>query len=760
MAEKSLISSLSALTAITVRRVRHQATRMLGGQTSRQIAQLELVRQSSLFDRDWYLETYPDVAATGLDPLDHFMSKGWREGRNPGPEFATWSYLNANADVARANINPLVHFIEFGHSEGRGAYALREPFAKHGSASLEFEEPAACLSFPVPAEQPVSWKGSCRLDGARLDCLKVEDNLVGYAADVRARTSFEAAVSSLALLSGYGAPKSDAGKILPVTEPVLLDCWYVNSSQLRTRWTSKTFPFVIRALQHDPLSRGALGLVGEGLVASEVDVVDVHLNNPYFPLLLAFAEPDGRLRSSSILAFPSLCRGGSHYAELVEWGVSQPPYASTDALARSNQLAERLLRLIHSKVRPAISEVRVGLERADGTGPLFQDDFRLWLEKVQRIPVMPEQSTAAAGEAGGLAGVVVASPATPRAAGGATLMLGPDMIPSIAALTEAHERAGAGLNEIFVPVLVPGVEYTQPLTLIDLPKGSVEMLSSIPGSRIADWPRLKSQQGRGTPDRLPVAAIRLPGKARTTQAELLMPLAEILGAFAPREPLTWLIRPKEWERGQLHDAVIALGTQEGASADVIAFIGPVDRPALSSARGEFPGRTHSFANFSDAAAGLETLLVGYVGAGVVLHDKRSAALFASILKNEEIATASCVLVHTRRNGKEWHAAVVDGGSLATRLNINVQHANLEIIAQHLWRSSYPVAHPLPDLWVSRSSRVQAWISGSEAMTDGGHHLITSLITASSGRFGENLSTVLHIPEASPQNVTRVETLCG
>jgi hypothetical protein len=334
------------------------------------------------------------------------------------------------------------------------------------------------------------------------------------------------------------------------------------------------------------------------------------------------------------------------------------------------------------------------------------------------------------------------------------------MIPTIAAMTEAEGPPGAGPNETFVPVLAPGGDYTQPLTLIDLPNGAVEMLRSIPGSRVEDWPRLHSREGRGTSDVFPVAAIRLPRKARTMDAELLMPLGEIREVLTPREPLTWVIRPQEWERGQLFDAVVALGTQEGASADAIALIGPVDRQTLSIAKDEFLGRTRNFATFADAAWSLETSLIGYVGAGVVLHDKRSAALFGSILGNEEIATASCVLVHTRRMGKEWHAEVVDGGRVAARRHNSVQPADLEIIARHLWRFSYPVASPLADLWIARSSAVKAWASGSDTTADCGHHVITSLITASSGRSDENPNSVLPIPGASPHNVTRVETLCG
>src|SRR5207237_3660212 len=32
-------------------------------------------------DRVWYLSTYPDVAAAGVDPVEHYVRWGWREGR-------------------------------------------------------------------------------------------------------------------------------------------------------------------------------------------------------------------------------------------------------------------------------------------------------------------------------------------------------------------------------------------------------------------------------------------------------------------------------------------------------------------------------------------------------------------------------------------------------------------------------------------------------------------------------------------------------
>jgi hypothetical protein len=35
------------------------------------------------FDTDWYLGSYPDVEASGMNPLDHFLRYGLSEGRRP-----------------------------------------------------------------------------------------------------------------------------------------------------------------------------------------------------------------------------------------------------------------------------------------------------------------------------------------------------------------------------------------------------------------------------------------------------------------------------------------------------------------------------------------------------------------------------------------------------------------------------------------------------------------------------------------------------
>ncbi|MDH3465666.1 MAG: hypothetical protein OES26_07120 [Gammaproteobacteria bacterium] len=79
----------------------------------------QLIRQSGDFNEEWYLRQYPDVAQARDDPVEHYLSFGASEARNPSPEFDTRWYLESNPDVAAADMNPLLHYIEFGKSEGR-----------------------------------------------------------------------------------------------------------------------------------------------------------------------------------------------------------------------------------------------------------------------------------------------------------------------------------------------------------------------------------------------------------------------------------------------------------------------------------------------------------------------------------------------------------------------------------------------------------------------------------------------------------------
>lgn len=71
------------------------------------------------FDAEFYVSRYPDTQEKGLTPLEHYISFGWKEGRDPNPEFSTELYLEHNPDVRDSGIEPFYHFLKFGRKEGR-----------------------------------------------------------------------------------------------------------------------------------------------------------------------------------------------------------------------------------------------------------------------------------------------------------------------------------------------------------------------------------------------------------------------------------------------------------------------------------------------------------------------------------------------------------------------------------------------------------------------------------------------------------------
>lgn len=80
-----------------------------------------LLLMSEYFDVEWYLRHYPDVAASKMNPAEHYLLYGAAEGRLPGPLFDGNWYLQQYPDVAEAGTNPLLHFITYGLQEGRNS---------------------------------------------------------------------------------------------------------------------------------------------------------------------------------------------------------------------------------------------------------------------------------------------------------------------------------------------------------------------------------------------------------------------------------------------------------------------------------------------------------------------------------------------------------------------------------------------------------------------------------------------------------------
>jgi len=91
------------------------------------IQKTNAIKNSNFFDKEWYLNTYPEVANSGMSPARHFLKMGAAKGFDPSPSFCTRQYLSDNPDVQKAGINPLVHFIAYGRAEGRNSISVPNP---------------------------------------------------------------------------------------------------------------------------------------------------------------------------------------------------------------------------------------------------------------------------------------------------------------------------------------------------------------------------------------------------------------------------------------------------------------------------------------------------------------------------------------------------------------------------------------------------------------------------------------------------------
>ncbi|MFC4347227.1 glycosyltransferase [Kordiimonas lipolytica] len=124
---------------------------------------IKALRETGLFQADWYVATYEDVATSGYSPIEHFVRVGekkgynpnpyfdqlwytgrspaarrfpgpaavhyarhaWRKDRSPSKEFSVPLYLKFNPDVAKAKREPLREFLEEGQQKGRVAMPRR-----------------------------------------------------------------------------------------------------------------------------------------------------------------------------------------------------------------------------------------------------------------------------------------------------------------------------------------------------------------------------------------------------------------------------------------------------------------------------------------------------------------------------------------------------------------------------------------------------------------------------------------------------------
>lgn len=77
------------------------------------------IKNSGIFDPIFYLETNPDVAGRGINPLVHYLHGGWRERRSPHLLFDIGYYLSQFHENQGDEAEPILHFISRGWRQGK-----------------------------------------------------------------------------------------------------------------------------------------------------------------------------------------------------------------------------------------------------------------------------------------------------------------------------------------------------------------------------------------------------------------------------------------------------------------------------------------------------------------------------------------------------------------------------------------------------------------------------------------------------------------
>jgi hypothetical protein len=88
---------------------------------------LETIAASRLFDEEFYLRRNPDVAASRVPAVIHYVLVGASEGRDPHPLFSTAFYVEQARGLDPRERNPLHHYLTYGWRAGYATHPMFDP---------------------------------------------------------------------------------------------------------------------------------------------------------------------------------------------------------------------------------------------------------------------------------------------------------------------------------------------------------------------------------------------------------------------------------------------------------------------------------------------------------------------------------------------------------------------------------------------------------------------------------------------------------
>ena len=131
--------------------------------------------QSGLFNREWYLRKYKDVAIIGMEPIEHYLKYGVILNRDPSPLFSTTKYIEENREIKASKMNPLLHYILKKNNDN--SYAKEIEHKKNSDGILEVSDSHLDPLKVVFHSHNLKWQGA---PNSLFEIAKGINNSVGY----------------------------------------------------------------------------------------------------------------------------------------------------------------------------------------------------------------------------------------------------------------------------------------------------------------------------------------------------------------------------------------------------------------------------------------------------------------------------------------------------------------------------------------------------------------------------------------------------
>ncbi|OWU82255.1 hypothetical protein ATO6_22700 [Oceanicola sp. 22II-s10i] len=655
------------------------------------------------FDPEWYRRTYPDVAATGQDPMQHYLRIGRIIGRAP----------NAAALKAKQEnrvVSPSTDLLDTVLSAAAAPAIGHPPSAEDsplipapGGFVRPVPGPAPTAALPLSEGETTPLLRAITSSDAKALCgpLRLYAALVGAdPAVLLDRTEPRIQAGALDPLEPDALPAC-ATPALRTGPSALEDIWLADSGRLRIRLgdieADRGEGLCLSAFQA-PASAAdrPVQVDRQTLVAQGVAWIDIELRDPLMPVLLELSDRTGATLGLALLPFPSLVRGGLHYPELAgrltgRDGLMRGFWAVSDSYLRARFSAP-----------PALTDLRIDTAGAIGSEPAFDPAVQAWIERIFGLRLGALGDTARP-QNPRLAAQLGARPDDEAGATeGTCLILPGDAVPTIAALLSPTLSVAPGARAAGA-FLVGDADTRRPRWSVSLPLAALPVLPDLqPQTGIAPAPLLVGPRTgpRTAAAADPVAALKplhlsiawRPG-GTASMPEMAMPVAPdaptpilplsdapapggltlALTASDPEETgrfLEMLVRQTGHDR---IDVIAGFDDDAPATGDMTAF---ERRDALRAAiagavRGRIEvlreGRWPDVKRIADFAGGG---IVLFAGDDIRLPDTRTFATLSALLGADgTIGSAACAVLRESQKGKKTMLSMATGGLFPSHVSL-------------------------------------------------------------------------------------------